>query len=101
MDTTTLKSPVPSKCTWAIQKSYIHIGYFNNKIFSQSNDVRGDQKIWYSQIHNRYNLVDYFNMKISCSLKSATNISVTDCLIYGKKRLPLGSSSALCSWYPF
>lgn len=85
MDTITLKSPVSSKCIWAIHKSYIQISYLNNKIFSQSNDVRGDQKIWYSQIHSRYNLVDYLNMKISCSLKSATNISVTDSLIYGKK----------------
>lgn len=36
------------------------------------------KKIGDSQIQHRYNLVDHVNMRISCLLKYATNISVTD-----------------------
>lgn len=38
-----------------------------------------------SQIHDRYNLVNHVNMRISCLMKYATNISVTDWIIYGDR----------------
>lgn len=39
----------------------------------------------FGQIHSRYNVVDSLNMRISCSLKSTTNVSVTDYLIHGDR----------------
>lgn len=43
------------------------------------------KKIGDSQIQDRYNQVDHVNMRIFCLLKYATNISVTDWMIYGDR----------------
>lgn len=69
----------------AIQRCHAYMGCFNNRICPQTNEVGEDPKLRGSQIHDRYNLVNHVNMKISCLTKYATNISVTDWIIYGDR----------------